>query len=424
MILSGGIQFGWGGGVSRLTIFLKPLQEQFGWTRAQISVAASLQRLEGGIEALPEGMAIDKWGPRATHTAAVIVFSLALASMYFVNSLWMFYVFWLLVATGHNMGYSGALDKAVADWYVRRRGLMLSVMRSINSGITPLALMLISWVLYSYGWREAFLVAGGATLVTGLPLTWFLIKPKRPEYYGWLPDGKRIGEEVAANTDAMIKAGVDYTAKTTGEVEFTLRQALKDRTIWIYLVYFTTRGLATAVIGLHLVPYLTDIGLDPIVAAGALGASSLTQIPGRLVFGWLADRINIRQMKYLVILGVLIQGSGVVFLILTKDLAWLWAFVVVYGIGEGANTTMGGGVLRARFWGRKAFASISGMVQTVSGVFGIIAPIYAGWIYDTTGSYMTAFYLLVATMVAAAVVGLFLNPPKPPARIGKVTEFV
>ncbi|MFC2073120.1 nucleotidyltransferase family protein, partial [Chloroflexota bacterium] len=90
---------------------------------------------------------------------------------------------------------------------------------------------------------ETFLVAGVVTMVTGLPLVWFFVKPHRPEYYGWLPDGKRVGEEIAADTEAVIKAGVEYATKSTGEVEFTLRQALRGRPlrgIFYYIANLTS----------------------------------------------------------------------------------------------------------------------------------------------------------------------------------------
>ncbi|MFC1991523.1 MFS transporter [Chloroflexota bacterium] len=423
IVVVGGLQFGWAQAPSQLGIFLKPLQEAFGWSRAQISVAASLQRLEGGVEAIPEGLAIDKWGPRAIQLVGVTGLGLALLGMYFVDSLWMFYIAWVLVATGHNVGYGGCLDKAVTDWYVKKRGLMLSIMRSINSGLTPIALLVVSWLLYTYGWREAFLVSGVVTLVTGLPLTWFFIKPRRPEYYGWLPDGKRIGEEVAKDTEAAIKAGVDYTTETTGEVEFTLRQAIRGRTWWAYLMFYCLRTLTQPVIRLHLIPHLSDVGINPIVAAGMLGTMTLMQVPGRLFFGWLSDRIRITRFKYLILLGVLMEALSVVILIQTTNLAWVWAFVVVSGISQG-TIPIGGAIMRARFWGRKAFASISGVARTTGAVVGVAAPIYAGWVYDTTGSYRFAFILLFITMLLAAALTFFLNPPKPPEKIGKITEFV
>ncbi len=423
MIVVGGLQFGWAQAPCQLGIFMKPLQAQFGWTRAQVSVAASLQRLEGGVEAIPEGLAIDKWGPRAIQLVGVTMLSLALMGMYFVDSLWMFYVAWVLVATGHNVGYGGCLDKAVADWYVVRRGLMLSIMRSINNGLTPASLLVVSWLLYTYGWQEAFLVTGVVTLVTGLPLTWYFIKPRRPEYYGWLPDGKRIGEEVATDTEAMIKAGADYTTETTGEVEFTLRQAMRGRTWWVYIVFYTLRTVTQPVITLHLIPHLTDIGIDPIVAAGMLGSMMFMTIPGRLFFGWLSDRIHLTRFKYLIMLGVFLEALSVVIIIQATSLAWLWAFVVVSGISQG-TVPVGGAIMRARFWGRKGFATISGVARTIAAVAGVAAPIYAGWVFDSTGSYRGAFILLLIAKLIATAVAFFLNPPKPPEKIGKITEFV
>ncbi|MFC2072367.1 MFS transporter [Chloroflexota bacterium] len=418
-----GFLFGWASGPINLGIVMKTLQAQFGWGRAQISLAASLGRVEGGFDGIFQGLATDKWGPRAVALVSITMFGLALCAMYFINSLWLFFVIWIVVATGHNAAYQGNLDKAVADWFARRRGLMNAIMRSINSGLNPVSLLIVSWLLYTYGWREAYVIAGVITLVTGLPLAWFFIKPHRPEYYGWLPDGKRIAEELATDTEAAIKAGVEYATEATGEVEFTLRQALRDRAFWIYLLMVAARTLAFTTVLLHLIPHLTDMGLVPAVAAGVLGMSTAMQIPGRILTGWLGDRIRITRLKYLGVLGLLLMGCGMLILTQAKSLTILWGFVVVYGFGYGACVAFLT-PLRGRFWGRKAYATIQGTAQTITMPVAVAAPVYAGWVFDTTGSYTTVFIAsFIILLLGAAIVAFFLNPPKQPEKIGKVTEF-
>ena len=200
------------GAIYTFGVFLKPLSADFGWTRAQISFAYSFGRLEGGLEGPFGGIATDKFGPRAVNLWGFILGGSGLCLMYFVDSLWMFYVAWITVSTGFNLGLAGPLDAAVANWFVKRRGTMIAIMRSVVAlcGLTIVPGMM--WLLLTYGWQNAFLMAGVSTWCIGIPLTWFFIKPRRPEYYGWLPDGKRVDEEIAADTEATIQAGVEYAA--------------------------------------------------------------------------------------------------------------------------------------------------------------------------------------------------------------------
>ena len=236
------------------------------------------------------------------------------------------------------------------------------------------------------------------------------------------PDGKRVDKTIAGDTEATIARGAEYAAESTGEVEFTLRQAMRERALWIYLLFHSIRSLSLPVLGLHLIPHLTDIGLDPIAAAGAYGTSMFMQIPGRLVTGWLADRSRPEQLKYLLMAGLLVEAVAVFILLRATNMVGVWVFVVIYGLGDGAQLNLTP-IIRARFWGRKGFATISGLAGTASALIGLPAPIYAGWTYDVTGSYRAAFTLLVILLLLATAATFFLRPPKPPEKVGKVTEF-
>ncbi len=425
LLVAGGIMIAWGASIRTYSFgaYVNALIEEFGWSRAQLSLAYSFNRLEGGLEGPFGGIAIDRWGPRALNFIGFLLFGLGQVAMYYVNSLWLFYVVWIISSTGANLGMADAVDAAMANWFVKKRGTMIGIMRAITSAAAPLLIPMVTWLLMVYGWRLAFLITGVATLLIGLPLTWFFMKPKRPEYYGWLPDGKRVGEEVASDTEATIKAGVDYAAETTGEVEFTVRQALRDRIWWIFVVAISLRAMVAPALFVHLIPFLTDRGVDPMVAAGAMGTMVFMQIPGRLLFGWLGDRVRLTRLKYLKMVAIFVEGLGIFILIQATSLPWIWVFLVVYGLGLGAGISITP-PMRGRYWGRKAYATIQGMMMPFTMIAGVIAPVYAGWTYDTTGSYISAFQMLLIGLLAAFAVTFFLNPPKPPKKVGKITEIV
>lgn len=423
LLAAGGIMIAWGAGIRTYSFgaYVNELTASFGWSRAQLSLAYSFNRLEGGLEGPFGGIAIDKWGPRALNFIGFLLFGLGQMAMYFVDSLWFFYIVWIISSTGANLGMADAVDAAMANWFVKRRGTMLGIMRAITSAVGPVIIPAVTWLLMVYGWRLAFLITGVGTLVIGLPLTWFFMKPKRPEYYGWLPDGKSVGEEIASDTEAAIKVGVDYASEATGEVEFTVRQALLDPIWWLFVAAISLRAMVAPALFVHLIPFLTDRGVDPMVAAGAMGTMVFMQIPGRLLFGWLGDRVRITRLKYLKMLAIFVEALGILILIRATSLPWVWVFLVLYGIGLGSGIAITP-PMRGRYWGRKAYASIQGAMMPFTMIAGVIAPVYAGWTYDTTGSYISAFQVLLIGLLASMAVTFFLNPPKPPKKIGKITE--
>jgi MFS family permease len=403
-------------------VYVNALTAEFGWTREQLSLAYSFRSFEGGLAGPFAGPAIDKWGPRAISIVGFVAFGIGQILLYYVNSLWLFYVLWILVAAGGNLGLNSCFNKAAATWFVKRRGFVLGIISAFQSLGAPVLVPLVTWLLYTYGWRESFLISGTVTLVVGIPLIWFFFKPKRPEYYGWLPDGKRVGEKEAVNTEVVIQKGVEYAAEMQ-EVEFTARQALKTRAFWILTIVSSLGGIASPVFFVHLIPFLTDKGISPMAAASMMGVEVFFAAPSRFFFGWLSDLISIKRIKYLFVLGAFIEAAGVLILIFAgNNMTWLWAFMVIEGLGFGARSGITG-PLRGRYWGRKAFASIQGFLTPFTMLAGTIAPVYAGWVFDTTGSYQVAFVAVFACMALGVIGTFFLNPPKPPKKITKVTEF-
>ncbi len=424
MTIAGAIMLYWACGAYMYSFgnFVKPLTDTFGWSRAQVSLGFSFARLEGGLEAPFAGLTTDKLGPRVVCFTGFILLGLGFIAMYYVNSLWMFYVVWLIGSTGYNIGVTHPLEAALANWFVRRRGFMLSLMRLGQCFSGPTMVPFMMWLLIKYGWQETFLYAGVATIFIGVPLSWFFIKPRRPEYYGWLPDGKKIGEEIAVDTEATINKGVEYAAERE-EIEFTVRQAMRDKTFWILAISVSLRGMVHSALTVHTIPLLLDRGIGPMVAAAAVGTIVLARLPTQLLFGRLGDRVPKEQLRYWGMLGHAIEALGVFFLIKATSMSWIWAYVALTGLGNGASWAITS-PMRGRYWGRKAYATIQGAMLPFSAGAGMIGPVYAGWAYDTTGSYTTAFTIMLIFIVISVVVIFFATPPKPPEKITRITDVV
>jgi len=424
-VLASGTLALWGHGYHSygFSALFKPISSELGFNRAVTSIAASIGRLEGGFESPITGWITDRFGPRWIVIFGVCVIALSLILMYYINSLWAFYIVWgVLFGTGFNTAVTLPLDAAVSNWFVKKRGLALSIKLVFGGLSGVLVLPLIAWLISTQGWRMTCLIGGLVTAFVCLPLIWFFLKQHRPEYYGLLPDGATSEEELA-ESDQMIDRGAKYAAEVQ-EVEFTLRQAMKTPAYWLLVAAHSVHGLAASGINIHLIPFLTDIGIDPLRAAGMMAIMVTASIPSRLIFGYLTDRVSKKQLRFLLGGAYLLQGLGISIFLLNQSIATIYVWFILYGAGMGAGWTLSSPV-RARYFGRKAFGSIGGSSMLFLTPVGVAAPIYLGWMYDTTGSYLSSFALMAALLIGAALVAaLLILPPKPPAQIGDIRKFM
>ena len=424
IVLTGGILALWGHGYHSygFSALFKPISTELGFSRATTSVAASIGRLEGGFEAPLAGWVTDRFGPRWIVLFGVFLIGLSLILMNYIDSLWAFLVVWgVMLGTGINIALAIPLHTAIANWFVKKRGLASGI-QIVFSGLSGVLVMpLIAWLIIVYGWRITLDIGGVVMWLVGLPLVWFFLKQRRPEYYGLLPDGTTTKKE-ASEVSQMIDRGVEYAAEVE-EVEYTLRQAIKTPAYWLLLASNACHSLAGPAINIHGIPFLTDIGVDPLWAAGMLAMMVSASIPFRFVGGFLADRVKKQNLRFIMGGAYLVQATGFAVFLLNQTTAMIYVWFILYGIGFG----VGMGLMfpmRARYFGRKAFGSIGGFSALFMTPVGVAAPVYLGWVYDTTGSYITAFTLIAALVAFSAVLACFIVPPKPPAQVTDIRKIM
>jgi sugar phosphate permease len=406
-----------------ISVIFKPISEELGFNRATTSVASSIGRFEGGIESPLTGWITDRWGARWVVFIGVFLISLSLILMRFINSIWAYYLVWGgILSTGCNIALSLPLDTTISNWFVKKRGLAMSI-KWVFSGLSGVLVMpLIAFLVNTQGWRDTCYIGGIVMAVVGLPIAWFLIRPHRPEYYGLLPDGAKVVEEVQSSQTKMLEKGTQYAAEVK-EVEFTLRQAIKTRAFWLLFLAQSIPSLVGPVMSIHCIPFLTDRGIDPVRAAAIMAMMILFSLPTRFFGGVIADRISINHVRYIKVVSYFLQGFSVLLYLIHPTITMVYVWFVLFGLGQGLSVTISP-LMRARFFGRKAFGSIQGVASMLMTPIGVLAPVYAGWIYDTTGSYDFAFKLFAGLLGAAAVISLFILPPKPPEKISDVRSIV
>lgn len=424
-VIGGGILALWGHGYHSygISAMFKPISEELGFNRAETSVASSIGRLEGGIEAPITGWITDRFGARWIVFFGVFIISLSLILMRFIDSLWSFYLVWgLMLGTGCNIALTLPIDTTISNWFVKKRGVALSI-KWIFSGISGVAIMpMIAWMTTTYNWRMACTFGGIVMAVVGLPIAWFCFKPHRPEYYGLLPDGARITSQDKHDGESTVARGVKYALEIK-EVEFTVRQAIKTRSYWLLILVNSIHGLVVPVMSIHCIPFLTDRGIEPVKAAAMMSIWITASLPTRFIGGLIADRLKANQLRFLTAISYFLQAVGVLFFLKYQTTEMIYVWFILYGFGQGINTTSQS-VIRARYFGRKAFGSIHGIAQLIQTPIGVVAPIYAGWVYDTTGSYLTAFTQFAILLGVATVLAIFILPPKPPEKITDIRQIV
>jgi len=420
-VVASGIAGFWGAGYYHygFSAFFNSISSELKLNRQSTSYPSSIGRLEGGLEGPLSGWISDRFGPRWIAVFGVFMFGLSLVFMQYVNSMWTLILVWgIMVGTSSNL-YSTPMNVALANWFVKRRGLAMGIKRTLDGLSGVIVLPLLAWLITIRGWRTTCIIGGAVMWLLPLPLVLFGIKRHRPEYYGLYPDGAH-SRETADDTSHMIQKGVKY-ATEVAEVEFTIRQAMKTPTYWLLLLAGACNYLSFPTINIHAVPFLQDRGFDLVDAALTMAIMVAVSIPFRLIGGVLADRVSRSQTRFIMVGAYALQAFGFGVFLVYQSTATIYMWYILYGLGMGLSYALFA-PLRARYFGRKAFGSIHGISEMLMTPVGVAAPIYAGWVYDTTGSYIQAFTLVAILLVVAAVLMAAAIAPKPPARITDVTQ--
>jgi len=394
--------------------FFNPMIAEFGWSRTVMSGVFSLSRLEGGIEGPIAGWLTDKYGARRLLLIGVTIAGIGFITLWLVNSpLSLYLIFGLVLSVGYNLGYTHATSAAVAKWFIKRRGRALSFLITGNGVGGAIFVPLIAWLIIQFGWRVATVIIGVATLAIPLPLS--LIVRSTPEEMGLVPDGETVKQK-SSPSDGEYSLASSGDSVSPEDVDFTVREAMRTRTFWVYAASMMLRSCILSAIVVHQIPHLTDIGIPYQTASSVLGLMVLMSVPGRFFFGWLGDRFN---KKVLLFLLCLLQGAGIFIFINASTLPLLYLFIVVYGLGYGGVIPLTL-ALRADLFGRRNYATIAGITMFLAMIGTVAAPVFAGYLYDTTQSYSLAFYIFMVMICLSGILFLFIPRPSPPRRYSGV----
>lgn len=368
-------------------VFSNPLAREFGWGRTEISLAYSLSLMVYCVATPVIGRFIDRVGARKIIIPSALIFGLSLISFQLLSgSLWQFYAIYIvlgLVGGGNSLvPYSGVLS----HWFDRKRGLALGL-AAIGVGASTFVMPSLAHGLISLaGWRGAYTLLGILVIVVTIPVVGIFLVD-RPQMMGLLPDGDR------AQTQAQDSQPRELQGLRSGE-------ALRTGTFWLLWIAFFLIGISVVGCLIHLVPMLTDRGVSANTAALATSVLGGAVILGRVVTGYLLDRLFASHVAF-----IFFTGAAVGMALLWSGMGDIWVFVAALfvGIGIGAENDLIAYAV-SRYFGLKSYAEIYSYVLISFALGGVIGPLMMGFGFDRTGSYETVLAVfLLATLVGAGL---------------------
>lgn len=364
------------------TLFIKPWQHDFGWSREQISQAFSLAAISVAICSPVMGRLLDRFEPRRLITGMMVAFGLGFASLAgltpHLDRLYFTTAFIGIAGTGtYQLGYA----RIVASWFERRLGLALSVVVT-GSGLGSLFFPpLVQHSITVYGWRHTDLILAMLPLFLGVPLTYF-----------FAPSLRTPSAPKTADAQGNAISGLDW------------RHALATRSFWLIALGVCCMSLAENGALVHLAPMLSDRGLKLENAAFIVSILGGSSVAGRLLLGWMLDYL---EGSYVAAGSLLLAGSGIFLLGQGHTFHTAVIAAMVAGLGMGCEFDLMPYMLK-RYFGMRSFSTMYGLVYTVYATAGAVAPLILGRIYDITGSYTRILSLFSGFTVAAGVCMLAL----------------
>jgi MFS family permease len=368
-----------------LGTFIAPLEEEFGWSRAAISLGLTIFTLTAMVGGPFIGAAIDRWGTRKVAVPGIALHAAAFAGLSLANgTLVQWYMLWSLLAVAALTTRSLLWSTAVSSVFTKGRSFALSVMLS-GTAIGQMSPMLAGWLIEDYGWRQAYLLIGCGWGGLGFVLVMLFFRDAREQ-------GRRSG--IAAPVSADLPG-------------LSVAEAVRDSRvlrIGVANIFLTLVGSGITV---HLVPILGSAGLTrgDAVALAALGG--IAGIGGKLAAGWVLDRVQGSLVSFscfsLSAIGyaLLLYGTG--------SKSTLAAAVLVMGFagGTGLQITT---YLISRYAGLRNFGKIFGTISSAMMLGTSIGPVFAGRMYDITGNYTLLLTIGIPLVLLCALCFVGLGP--------------
>lgn len=364
-------------------VFVTPIEDDLGWTRAEITIALSFFAASG-IAGLPLGWALDRFGSRSVMAVSILALGLSQLLRWWMTDLWQFYALSALQFSALPGAVLLPAGRLVGAWFTENRGRAMGltamganvggvVFASLTSGLVDLA-----------GWRATYVVYG-CIFFALVPLVLLIVR----------------------DPAAPPPAAAGRTNAPPGGLGLSASEAMRTRAFYLVVLALLLAQLTYQSVLPQIVPHLEAVGISRGRAALALSGVALFGAMGKVLFGWLTDRYPAR---FALTASLGCQVTGIAILLATDATPLYWLFVPVFGLGFGALGALMPLLVQHTF-GLRAFGTILGMINFITLGAAVGGPALVGASFEATGSYQVAFTTLAVLFVVAAVVVSFARPP-------------
>ncbi len=370
-------------------VFFKPLENEFGWNRTLTSSAYAAFIIGYSASAIVAGRLADRFKPRFILLCSGLLAGLGVSLGSQVHDINQLRLFLFMAGLGSGATWSVPIA-SVQRWFYNRphAGIALALVSS-GTGIGGLIFApLINYLILTQGWRNAFLIVGIIFLAI-IVIASLIIKPSPPETFGMVL--KRKEEDVPK----IIASS------------WTTRKALASPGFVALLFISSFGSIAFQTVSVHLVPHATDLGMSATAAAAALGLLGGFSVPGRMISGFISDRIGWQRV---IVISFFATSLSIIWLLFLQATWMLYGVVFVFGLFFGARAVAQAGIV-GEFFGMHSIAELVGIFGAVGMLVSAAAPYVAGYIFDTTGSYSIAFVIVIALLLTGGTVALRMKKP-------------
>ena len=355
-----------------LPFFYDFMVQQFGWTRAQVTSGNAIGKLlVGPAFGFLAGWMVDRFGPRRLMLAGILMAGVALVGLGSISSLGMFYTFYVLNALGYVCGGPLPNQVLLSRWFDSARGKAMGIAYlgiGVGGAVSP-------WISHAlvqrFGWQSALKCLGLLAIGIAFPAAFFVKDaPIRPQAIHSSTASQGIGRAFKSPSFYLLAAASMCSIAAVSGTQQNLK-------LFLSLDQHYTQSQATRVLSLVL-------------------AFSLV---GRLLMGWLADRLPVKYVMFLI---YSLVAVAIPFLILAPATA-MYAFAVIFGIGLGGDYMIIP-LMAAELFGVQILGTLLGLILTADGIAEAVSPMLVGYLRDISGSYTSGFSVLIGIALLGAVV--------------------
>ena len=379
------------------------IARDMGWDRTTIAFAATAATWTSGLTMPFVGKLVDRYGPRYMMLVAALIVSACFFALGGVNSVWQFYVAYIIARSFAGPNLQNVVPRTVAvNFFRRKRNLALGITALNRIGGESLNVLIITLISSAFNWRVAYRTLGIVALPLSIPL--FLIMRKRPEDIGLLPDGDKV--ERAPNF------GGSAIPLPTGEFDWRLREVVLAPSFWFIVWAEFLAVSTTAAVTFQLVPFLTDHGMSQSLAASALMLSILLGGLSVPVWGHLSDKFTIRRLTIAALIATSVPTVAFAFI----DVPSAGFYVALaWGIASGVIPVVGS-MMVGDYFGRRSFGALTGLTGPFRTAAMGIGPALGALLVNATGEYTAIFAVAVASYAVAVALNYSVRLPRLPDR--------